>query len=184
MALLRLRVVWTGIPGTPYYSTHYATGDLANASSFVAAIADFWGALDGAIRNELTWLTESEVTEINPANGELTGVAGVVAASGTGNETSQALPPANQALLRLNTGTISEGRRIRGAIYIPGLTEAVCDDGVVLSSYRGEMEDAFDVWASSSSTPPAVWSRKTGLFYQAETSTAWEQFAVLRSRRD
>jgi hypothetical protein len=191
--MLRVVTTMTGLAGAPYYSTQYFGGDTSGEAIAAAdAVAAFWTSLVGFITNGLTIQVGPEVDNLNAATGlvEDTFPSGSPAAILTGGNAP--LPKATQGLLRLRTNDFVAGRRIQGRIFIPALANDAQVGGVpsnlMITSLQAAGEDLLTDGAPAGGF--VVWHRPN-----SETSTVgepalvtsvsvWNQFAVLRSRRD
>lgn len=179
---LRVRTTWLGMLGSPYLSTMYFSGnDQTAADGAVAAVAAFWGDLQGRISNQLDWQTLPDVDDIAPGGG-LQGIFNVTPATGSGGAAGDPLPTANQGLIRWRTLNFTGGRNLRGRTFIPGPTEAFNDQGPI-STYISQLQTAADNLLGSSATL-MIWSRTYNGFHEAVVGSVWNRFAVLRSRRD
>lgn len=186
MVMARVRTVWTGVPGTPYYSNHYF--DVATLPDVVLAVdsvRSMWDDQAPSMINDLSAQIESEVPVIDPATGDMTSVFNVPQVPPVvGTNTGQPLPPFTQLLMTVTTETILGGRRIRGRFFWPGWPEEVnVDPGVPGLDLRNAARNAADTLIAND-PPLMVWSRKNGVAVQATGISAGEQWSVLRSRRD
>jgi hypothetical protein len=196
MAMARVRTVFTGVAGTPWYSNLYWADDGAEsgAEGYVEAVGAFWVALQGAISDNVSWIVQSEVAIIDEATGNLTGIETVPSTGSTGTASDEELPFQTQALVRLNTGEFVHNRRVRGRIFIPAMGESNNVGGLPSSGLRASLDAAAETLRTSNGGVMCVWSRpfagkegnpaRTGTKHfvtSAEVSTQW---AVLRSRRD
>lgn len=180
--MLRVRTVFTGVAGTPYYSNLYFAGP-SGADVAVEAVGAFWDVYGLSMVNELSWTVEGAVAVMDVATGEITGYENVDPVTGDGSSTGEMLPRASQALIHLHTGVYRGGREVRGRIFIPALDIAVDDDGQVASTIvtgtPGVVEDLIN-----DSPGWGVWSRKNGRLEDVLSGAMWAEFAMLRSRRD
>lgn len=185
-SITRIRTTFTGSQGAPYVSTQYFAGSDSSAASLAAsAVGAFWAALEPVMHNELDWNVEPFAEVINDATGALVGVNPIGGGeSGTGEVSGTPLPFATQGLLRLVTSTVVNGRVLRGRIFIPGTTEFVGGNGVPEASYVTALNDAFDALDTAAAGALLVWSRTHGTSAVVTGGQAWNQWAILRSRRD
>lgn len=184
--MLRIRTTFTGTTGAPWLNTAYFLNPLntqAEADAAVAAVAAFWGAVDARMNVAISWTTDPSVAILTTA-GEQTGAWSTVPATGAGASATELLPPANQILVRLRTNTFVNGREIRGRWFIPGNTEADATAGLVTGAAITAVNLAAANLVADAASSWAVWSRATTTATAVVTGTAWNQFAVLRSRRD
>jgi hypothetical protein len=182
----RIDVVWSGLGGSPYFSSFFFDGavDTTTVQTEADKLHDLLHALEGGMVNDLTWSTSGTATNFNPATGSPTSTTGFTPDSGVGEDTGDGLPRATQGLAQLRTGTFVNGREIRGRMFIPGPAEANNDsDGTPSSAYisgaAASFQDLID-WGVNWS----VWSRTAGDLYEITSVGIWPEWAVLRSRRD
>jgi len=183
--MLRVRTIFSGAPGTPWVSTMYFTGDdtQAGAEEANTAVGAFWESVDDIMDNSVSWSTDSLVAQLS-LTGELQDGFGVTPVTSTGETSGDALPWNTQALLQLRTGAYTNGREIRGRIFIPGLTEAANGDGVPSTATKNTINTAAATLAAVTSPDLAVWSRAHASVSTVATASCWAQWATLRSRRD
>ena len=186
-SISRVRTVFTGVAGTPWYSNMYFTWVSGQTQAHIDLVEAFWTFLVGQIDTNVTATIESDVPVINDATGDITsvesGTAQFVNFTGGGN----VLPQATQMLLNLNTGVYVGGRQLRGKVYIPGLIETAADaDGLPNSGFQTAQVTAAVNLISGSVTPGAwrVFSPTHGTSAAIQGVSAMSNFAVLRSRRD
>lgn len=181
--MLRVTTVFTGVAGSPYFSImHFGGVGQTGADAAVAAVGDFWTAIDQYMVTSLSWATEAEVENITPA-GALQGVLVTTPETGSGGDAGQGLPPATQGLIRWRTGVIVSGRELRGRTFIPGLAETASDGGPQ-GTFVTDANAAAAALAAESVGELVVWSRTHAAAHPVISGTLWSEFAVLRSRRD
>lgn len=194
--MLKVSTIWSGtMQGLPYFSDHYFGGSSElEATSARNALTTFWQGVDDRVVNNLTWTIQGDVEVIDPATGDITGVFGGVGATGNGADTGELTSAALQGLIRWRTGDFPFGRELRGRTFIPGVSEASSADGVPAATYVTGMETAATnlIVASSGAGGLVVWARpqpdatppRVGTTALVSSSSLWNQWAVLRSRRD
>lgn len=184
--MLRVRTVWDGVAGAPYYSNHYfddASGP-SEASAAINAVDAFWSSMAGAIAIPLVWLVEGDVAVMDPSTGDITSMISVSGNPGIATGSSDSLPPATQGLITWKTDTFIGGRRLTGRTFIPAPVEANSTSlGAPSAGYVAQLITSAAGLISASSNL-AVWSRTHGVVHDVTSSTAGTKFAVLRSRRD
>lgn len=184
MTILRVRVGYSGIGGTPYLSTFFFNGaGQTDADNAASAVATFQGAIDAFQDSELTWRTDPQVVEINEANGQALGSYSTAAQTASGSVTGESVPFIAQALVRMRTGVYIAGRELRGRLFIPGLTEVNSTNGVLASATLTGLGIACDNLRTDADAEWVVWSRTHGQDSVITAANVWEQFATLRSRR-
>lgn len=198
MAIRRIRTVFVGVAGTPWYSNMYfdADGVTPTPQQNVDAVDSFWTSIAPYMDNAVSWVVGPEVPVLDETNGELVGVTSVTANGGVGTASDDALPYASQGLVRLNTNDFVNGRRVRGRIFLPGITKASASPtGTVFTT-------ASAGWLAAATTLTAatgilVWARplwnrevdppvlvRPGSKAAITGQSIWANFAVMRSRRD
>jgi hypothetical protein len=182
----RIDVVWTGLAGSPYFSSFFfdTAVDVVSIQACADAVHDFLSDIETLVSDELTWTTDGLCTNFNPATGDPTSVTGYTPSTGTGNDTNNVLPTQTQGLAQLHTGAYPAGREIRGRLFIPGPTENQSSafglpEGGYIGGIAGEANDLVNHDVGWS-----VWSRTNGALYEITNVTVWDKWAVLRSRRD
>lgn len=183
MALMwRIETVFQGISGAPYYNQLYWEHTAVPAvSSAVLAVAQFWGDLEGLITDDLTYNVDGEVPIIESSTGATVGVDTTSGFAGAGTNIAETLPRATQGLARLRTGTFINGRELRGRIFIPGACESNSDGGKPSASYISTVNSEVAALASAGLQ---VFSPTHLQVAFVTGGTCWNDWAVLRSRRD
>lgn len=184
----------SGGPGlnTIYWSPAGAVAVSADAADAVARVRAFWLAIAGVFASTMTIQVQSDVTRINPADGTLQGTLSPTAPASVVGTLGTAIGPiAAMALMRLRTNQIINNRQLRGRWYLgPISTGTVTASGVIGSSLITTMNNAATAMLTggATSSAPVVWHRppSAGLGIAAPVNgcSAWDQVAVLRSRRD
>ena len=110
----RYRVLWGGIPGSPGYSLFYASAAGALASDLVT----FFNAIKSQCPGPLQWDVPIAGDTLDDGTGAINGdwvdvSGGVVTATGSGGYAA-----GTGAFIRWGTGTIVNGRRLRGRTFI------------------------------------------------------------------
>lgn len=182
--MLRVRVGYSGIGGTPYLSTFFFDGSGQTAADDAAsAVATFQGALDAVQDTTLSWSMDSVVVQIDPESGQALGAYAVTPASGSGALGNESLPYVSQGLIQLRTGVFENGREVRGRLFVPGLTESANNDGTLASATATTIDSAAAALVADADSLWSVWSRTNGVVAQIAQVTVWNQFATLRTRR-
>lgn len=176
----------TGVAGTPWYVNHYFTNadDQTGADESVAAVQAFWDALDGLQANEVVGTIEALVSQINPVSGDLTGVWSTAGGSWQGDSAGQLLPVGACGLVQFRTGVFANGREVRGKTFVPGFTE----DTNTATGTPGASTQTALVAAGTAlmSADPSfcVYSPTNNLAAIVTSVTAWNKYAMVRSRRN
>lgn len=192
--IYRVRTVFTGVPGTPWYSNLYFDGDDTGTIAGVhALVVDFWDAIAGLQSGDVVWTVESTVVTLNEEGGQVEAYTEIGAATGDGaGDPATALPWQTQALIRLNTDGVRAGRRVLGRIFVPGLLESQNESGVLSGALVSALQGAIDglvTGAAANETSMVVWGRPaTGLGlgdkYLVTAATINPGWSYLSSRRD
>ena len=185
--MLRVTTRWTGVQGTPYWSTHYFGGVTeADATAAAAAVVNFWQDCAQVIVNLLTPTIQPEVELVETATGQTSGVFTVPTDEAPPTASGTPLPWANQGLLRWRTGVFIGGREIRGRTFIPGPTEDNNTQGDVPPGYTNITNLAASnlITAGAGAGSLVVYSRTHAQAAVVQSASTWDQWAVTRSRRD
>jgi hypothetical protein len=189
---------WSGTAqGQPYFSTHHFAGTASTvATSAVAAVADFWSAIDNFQHTSVTWTVLGDVEVVDEATGALTNLYSVAPITNTGVGASAPLPWATQGLIRWRTGAFIDGRELRGRTYVPGLTTGALSNGSMVAATISGLDSAAEALIANASTNLVVWQRprkarvepplpaRAGSLADVVSASVWSEFATLRSRRD
>lgn len=182
--ILRYRVVHTGLAGAPYLSTHYSIAPLSTPVAMRNAVNAFWQATIEQRAAGLTSIGDTVVDELRSEDGVLVNSTGVTDFSWPATGGGDPLPPATQGLLKLETGSIILGQRVRGKVFLPSALESASVDGLPALAYRQAYENAWDTALNVPNNVAAIWARKSGEAVPVNNVNVWGQWAVLRSRRD
>lgn len=184
--MLRVISVWTGKPGSPWYSTLYFAGtgstEAQDAKDNVLQMMNAFLQMQvGPINAD----TDEFVASVSPTNGEVTGGFTVTPGHvGIGSGSSTMVAGATQALVTLRTGQYAGGREIKGKFYLPGLKSSYLDgDGRFVPSLATAVNAEFQALLADG-PDLLVWSRKNKQAYQVSSATTSLVPAVLRTRRD
>lgn len=180
--MLRVRTVFTGVAGAPYYSNLYFAAN-GLASDAHAAVVDLWAGFDNIMVNSCSYTVQGEVAVMDNQTGDIVDLESVAPATGQGASSQEMLPPANQVLVQWRTGQFVAGREIRGRTFIPAIDQFSNNGGQVLPTVISGIAPVIATYLLSSAVP-SVWSKKNGVAIPIAGGTVWPQFAQLRSRRD
>lgn len=182
--MFRVRTIFSGVTGSPWVNTAFFNDSVGTAQDCVDAVGTFWGAVDALMDSSVTWLTNADVETVDAATGQVTAVTATTPAAGSGGGGASGLPIAAQGLVRWRTGDYVGGREIRGRWFIPGLAIGSNTDGVITPASVTIMQNAATALINDADTILNVWSRAHNTARAVTSGSAWNQFAVLRSRRD
>lgn len=183
MIMQRIRTIFTGVAGTPWYNNLYFNEESGSPNDRISAVFEFWNTLAAVINDSVTFQVQGDVAFVDDATGDIVEVQTDLAQSGAGDETGDPLPHANQGLLRLRTGVYVGGRQIVGRVFVPGMTESVATNGLLTSTAITQLETAAAVLKDDEGSW-RVYSPTKHTSADITSWSAWNQFAVLRSRRD
>lgn len=182
-SLFQLRAVWTDTAAGSGTNTLYGSeGDVAVHDMRVELEAFYTEWLSNHASDQCSVVIPDEGDIIDSNNGDLLGVwtdgtpISVAGASGGDRVTL-----ASQVLVQLKTTDIVGGRRLHGRIFLPGCLESQSDDGFVGS---GVLADTAAAAATCFTNDFAVYSPTHHTWATVTSTGIWNQFAVMRSRRD
>lgn len=185
----KITALWTGLSGLPGTTTMYFDASALELGDLLTGLDLFWsricsgfGTSSQGLRTGLTITLESDVPVVESSTGEIVGFQTISELHQYhGNGTAEPLPPATQALIEWQTGSVVAGRRLRGRTFIGGLTEDHSDNGVPKATWASTLA-AEAVTLSAESME--IFSPTHLVEHGCTGATVWNQFAVLRSRRD
>lgn len=186
-ALRRIRTVFTGVAGTPWYSNLYFVQAGGSADAQIDMVRDFWTALAGSMDNGVTATVEGDCAVIESTSGAVVGIDSGTALTVVGGSASAALPPSNQLVLHEFTSLFVGGRQLRGKTFIPGQIITVADAaGAPTTTIKGTLLAAANamVTASDSLGNWQVWSKTHLVASDIVSVSTPSKFGVLRTRRD
>lgn len=180
----RVRVVWSGVAGSPAYSNFYAvTGD-SNGDTFHAAVSQLIADLAAYVVNEVTAVVQAEVPLIDSVTGKIQGVALLPPQTVTGQAQAEMLPPSNNMMIKWGTDDFVGGRRVVGRTNIPYLEQSVNENGVVNPLVISGLSGALSEYILNAGNDAVVWAKTSGGAAQIQTATIDQKFSIIRSRRD
>ena len=198
--ILRVKLRWSGFQGAPGYSIFhfkdFEGGDdqAGFAQGAVDRVDDFITAISPLTPGIVTLQTESDVEVLEDSTGELiTAVTTTPDAPKTNNSSGGGnFASAVGAVVTWRTGTVRNGRRVRGRTFLVPLKGSSFDtDGTLLAATVTSLNAAATAMVAPAATPDlGVYARPSG---PAATDGAWavatgfsvpDMGAILRSRRD
>lgn len=190
--MLRVSTTMTGVQGAPFNSTHHFGGeDQTEAIAAADAIRAFWLALVPNFASGLSIQVNSEVEVVDEATGQTTGTFEHTTAAVPVGGSVAPLAAATQGLLRWRTATFIAGRRLQGRTFIPKPPSTFnAAPGVPSGTYQANLLTAANALLAGDTAAGGlvVYSRPTdarpGASAPVVAASAWNQWAVLRSRRD
>lgn len=202
MPMYRLRVELGAFPGAGGLNTWWFKGDggtTTDADQVGTALRAFYAAIDNALVNDMTVSIQPSLDTFDEATGVLSGAVAMTSAPAVveGNGAGSSLSRASQLKLRFLTGSVSDGRRVAGGIYLgPSPAEAFSTDGQVQTTIRNAITTALGTFrdALTGNLQHAVYQQprdasgglpqRDGSGYLVTTYAVKTLPAVLRSRRD
>lgn len=190
MALGRVRAIWTGVAGAPYYSSFYFTNEATQVC--VDGVLGFFNQFSNRITNLMSIQVEDEALIFDETDGTVLGVEALTGGTVAGTAADEQLARATQMLLKFSTDGIVNNRRVQGRLYMAGLTSVVNFNGRPAAANIAELTAAYadnlQVAAIRDTNAHRVWSRPTdtrpGSGHLVTGWSTWSEFAVQRSRRD
>ena len=185
--MLRILTTWTAPQGAPYYTNMYFAGlNQAQAEDAHSAVAGLWNNFQADISTAYGCTVQGDVDVVTPATGQVTDQHTVAPVTFAGDDAGQPLPFTTQGLIRWSTGFWQSGRQVRGRTFIPGITEGQTQGGVPDPAFIA-VWNPFLVTFLGATDPGnefGIWSRTAGNHTAVSAGAMWDQWAVLRSRRD
>lgn len=180
-------VEWVAPGGTGFRTVTYWDPNSLVADQR-AALGTLLGAIDFYLDNGVTWLVQTSGRTLADDTGTLTGSwTENTTQAGTGAATGDTVPDAAQMLLRWNGSDIVDGRFIRGRNFLPGVSTQYVTEGNVNAAARTAISGFVSTFASANKGF-GIWHRPKngsgGLFSDVSGGSVWQEFAVLRRRRN
>jgi len=184
--LVRVRTIFTGVAGTPWYSNLYfmGAGVAINVANCHAQVAAFWNAYKPNVTTAVSYTVEGDVPTIDDATGNITGVTSVTPVTAACTGVGDSLPYQTQGLIRLYTNTFISGRRLRGRVFLVAPLESLSTTALPTAAYVSSMNAAATTMKGAPGAQLAVYSRTHHTSAAVQTVSTWSQWAVQRSRRD
>lgn len=171
---------WDSAGGTP----------ASIATEAAARVRAFFNSMVTLFPNSGTATVNAFGDEVEETNGQIVGTfVGTPVATVTGTGSGDFLPMQTQGLLRLQTGSFINGRRVAGRIFLPNQLETFNTGGAPLASWVTAVNTAAALLGTTVVTPIAqrVWHRPgpagAGLSVVVTGRSASTNWAILKSRR-
>jgi hypothetical protein len=196
--LAKCTINWTGFIGAPGFTNLYFRNatpgiiDQAVVDNAVSKVEALVTNMQTRLPASVTVQTDATIEVIEDSDGKLQGfmnatVAAAKVGTGTGNYSA-----ASGAVFNWYTGTVRNGRRIRGrSFFVPLAGSALGTDGTIDTTQLAAMRSFVpSVHAASGASRLVVWGRPSGIgatdgvSAEVITSTVPDKVAVLTSRRD
>lgn len=183
--MLRVRSIITGVAGSPYYLNSYWDSTVITGQEAAELWTNLLAPATTSLPEGWVYTVEPEVAEINPSTGQQQGFQTVDVDGLTGVNQSTPQPHAVQVLFRWRTNDYRNGRRVRGHTNYPvTFVDEVNDNGGLVSTVETSFQGRLNTFLSEAAGAFRVWSRAAGEHFEVIGSDVWNEFAVLRSRRD
>lgn len=183
MPALQIRAEWTGLPGGPGLSTfNLGEETIANPQAAADALVAIVGEMATFLTSEITFTTLPEAYVMTTPS-TVGSIVTIAPDSVTGSTAQAPLSGATQGLIKGLTQTFNGNRRVQGRLFIPGFTAAAlnADGGTPAANHVAALS------AMGTDLVGLGWqipSRVLDAYAPVTTAQGWNQFAVLRSRRD
>lgn len=182
-SIFRVRTVMTGVAGSPFYSNLFFDATTVTPTQVTNGVTELWTDLLSSIATGLTIVVEAEVAVVDDSTGQITDTAFGTPSTQSSGGSGESLPTATQGLIRTRTGTYVNGREIRGRMFVPRPSESSNNFGAPNTTYVNALAGAAANLVDTG-LDWVCWSRSSGQSAPIVSVSAWNQFAVLRSRRD
>lgn len=182
----RYRVAWTGFTGSPGVSTFYYFGSIDPASALRTMFNAIGVYLPISVR--LSFPTSGDT--IDDTTGKVNGTFSASSVSDVVGQDAGVFAAPVGALLRWRTGTVINGRKVRGETFIvPLVASAFQTDGSLGSTPLAALQAAVTTYVGTAAGLAQVIYRRPGSVggagHVAVTGgTVPDKAVVLRSRRD
>lgn len=184
--MYKVRARITGVAGSPYWINGFFDSTGVGAADAAVEWAKFIASASNGLPTGWSLTCGSEVQVVEPANGQVIDVEPIAPSTLAGTTNTPTGPRASQLLMRWKTNNYVNGRRVQGHTNIPiTYTSDVGASGAV----AGSTQTAWTNKINGLLTGPAgdafvIWSRAAGEHFAVTNGSVWDQFSVLRSRRD
>lgn len=180
----RYQTVFTGVAGTPWYSNLFFEGGTPEGEAYGPDVVAFWEACNSQIHSSITWVVDSTYTVIEASTGLIVDIGDWAGGTGTGDQVAEPLPWANQAVINWRTNTYIGGRELRGRTFVPALTQAINNNGVLTTAGQIDLQAAADGLITDSAGAFCIFSPTHLTESVVEQANVPLKIGVLRSRRD
>lgn len=177
-------VEWSGLTGLPGVTVFYSD----SAHDITVELATFFTAIANQFPSGISWTIPSNGDQLNEVTGALVGAwTGGTAATVPGTGGSASYAAGVGPMIRWNTSTIVNGRRLRGRTFLTHVSTAVYQsDGTITSAARTTIGNAATALLGGTDVP-LVWHRPVagagGQAVAANSATIPDRVSWLSSRR-
>lgn len=179
----RIRVVWSGIAGTPFLQTLFFDATTGTAQENVDELASSLQGANTLFPTELRWTIQDDIEIVDPVSGQTVDLVTAAGSTQTGSSTAELLSLGTQGLLWLRTGVWIGGREVRGKFFWPGATENANDDGQPTSAYTTAMQANAQALIGQATVNLVVYSRAHRVWHPIVATVGSQYFARLTTRQ-
>lgn len=172
--------IWTGVAGSPYYTTLYGTGEVT-AEEFATVCNQFFDDIKSSLIVGTRIASDGVVYAWDAALQEKIGAAPVDEYVGLGTATGEALPTQTQFLISWATGEYVDGKEVRGRTYLGAQTE---NSNTAAGDVVGTTVSAFQTAAGDLANAEilCINSPKHGALFQVTRASTTNMWATQRTR--
>ena len=185
--LWRCKAVLTAPSGSPYFNqTYWVKSPGLDVRDSVSKYRTFWNDIKSYIQEDTIVQVSNEIDVVDIDTGNIIDVTTIDPVDAVlGTDSGQALPWATQGLARFVTGVYVSGRALRGRLFIPAITESNNVAGIPGSGMLSAVNGAITSMTSAGlDASMAVYSRTHHVAAPTVGGNMWNQWSILRSRRD
>lgn len=194
-SLYRVRANWTGFPGGPGVSVFHGgtfndLPDGGGIQELADAVRNLLITSNNFRPNVVTINIDPEGEVIDEATGQLVSTLPVTPGTAIVGLQSTGFAGPTGAVINWQTGTVRNGRRMRGRTFlVPLASAAFQSDGTLVDSTRTTLQNGAAAYVATGTIRPVVYGRPTiaggdGIAATITASNVPDLAAVLRSRRD
>lgn len=202
VTMLKVKARWHGFTGGPGYSNfffrEFSTGQWAPTATEATQAVDrtkaFFQQIGGLMPPVVNVQVESECEVIEDTDGSLVDVVQAASTNNVaGSSSNSNYSAATGAVVSWGTGSVRNGRRVRGRTFLVPLSSAVFDsNGTLTQPAVDNISTAATNMVSGANPGPdfGIYCRPTspvatdGAWFVATSSRVPDMGAILRSRRD
>lgn len=152
----RYRVAWSGLTGLPGVSTFYC----GSAITLGSELSAFFTSIKNQFPAPLTWTVPNSGDLIDDATGDLTGAWSGSGGTAVASSSSGAYMAGTGAYVQWNTGSIVNGRRLKGRTFLCPIKSDNADSaGVISSASHAVLDPALATLVAAGKV--MVWHRPT-----------------------
>ena len=189
MTIWRATVEWTGPAGGPAYTTLHLSTSAASQEeedAVVDVVQEFVQAAASSMRSGVQGVLLPDLIIVDEATGKTGSIRAVDTIPYESQSSSNAIPSAANAMVKIRCGNSSASIPVRGRVYIPWpSSSAMGTDGLPTAFQLGNWRNyVAQMQVSDPLVDFGVWSQKNLQFLPAANIAAYPDWAYLTSRRD